>query len=249
MHRTTGTTRRWDAARCHDSCRAGRTRDTLGMADHLNLSADDVLMTTRSVRKRLDFDRPVPDDVIMEALDIALQSPTGSNRQGWQWVFIDDQATKDRICEVYARNFATYRSMPRATYAEDDPRTLAADRVVDSAQYLADNFAKSPVVFIPCLEGKPDAATSGAFWGSLLPAVWSFMLALRPRGLGSAWTTLHLINGGEQEVADIVDIPFDTYSQGGLFPIAYTIGTDFKPASRLPAREVSHWNRWGQRSR
>lgn len=219
------------------------------MTTSLNLSADQVLTTTRSVRKRLDFDRPVPTDVINDALEVALQAPTGSNRQGWQWVFIDDPATKDAICEIYARNFAMYRTMPRATYADDDPRTLAADRVVDSAQYLADNFAKSPVLLIPCLAGKPDADTSGAFWGSLLPAVWSFMLALRERGLGSAWTTLHMINGGEAEVADLVGIPFAEYSQGGLFPIAYTIGTDFKLASRLPASEVTHWNRWGTRER
>jgi nitroreductase len=208
------------------------------------LSADQVLTTTRSVRKRLDFERPVSRDVIMECLEIALQAPTGSNRQGWHWIFVEEADTRLALKEIYAENFALYRQVPRPTYSDDDPRTAAAPRVVDSAQFLADNFEKSPVMLIPCIEGRTDADNSAAFWGSLLPAVWSFMLALRERGLGSAWTTLHLPNGGERRAADLLGIPFDTVSQGGLFPIAYTKGTDFKLASRLPAAEVTHWNRW-----
>jgi nitroreductase len=99
---------------------------------------------------------------------------------------------------------------------------------------------------IPCIEGKPETSgSSAAFWGSLLPAVWSFMLALRERSMGSAWTTLHLINGGEEQAAELLGIPFDRFSQGGLFPIAYTVGTDFRPASRLPASDLTHWNTWG----
>jgi len=214
----------------------------------LGLDADQVLTTTRSVRKRLDFEREVSRDTVMRALDIALQAPTGSNRQGWQWVFVDDEDKKAELARIYADNFALYRSLPRPNYDADDPRALAADRVVDSAQYLADNFARSPILMIPCIEGKPETSgSSAAFWGSLLPAVWSFMLALRERGLGSAWTTLHLINGGEEQAADLLGIPFDRYSQGGLFPIAHTIGTDFRPASRLPARDLTHWNSWGTR--
>ena len=214
--------------------------------ERLGLDADQVLTTTRSVRKRLDFDRPVSRATVMDALDIALQAPTGSNRQGWQWVFVEDEAKKTELARIYAENFALYRSLPRPKYADDDPRARAADRVVDSAQYLADNFARSPLMMIPCIEGKPETSgSSAAFWGSLLPAVWSFMLALRERGMGSAWTTLHLINGGEEKAADLLGIPFDRYSQGGLFPIAHTLGTDFRPASRLPASDLTHWNSWG----
>ena len=212
--------------------------------DRLGLTADQVLTTTRSVRKRLDFDRPVEREVIMECLEIALQAPTGSNRQGWHWVFIEDEATRAELTSIYAENFAMYRQLPRPSSGEDDPRTAAAPRVVDSAQYLADNFHRAPVMLIPCIEGRTDADNSAAFWGSLLPAVWSFMLALRERGLGSAWTTLHLPNGGERRAADLLGIPHDSVSQGGLFPIAYTKGTDFKLASRVPAAEVTHWNRW-----
>jgi nitroreductase len=213
----------------------------------LNLSADEVLATTRSVRKRLDFERPVEREIVMECLDLALQAPTGSNRQGWQWVFVTDQAKKDALAKIYADNFALYRQMPRPQYDADDPRAGRMDKVVDSAQYLADNMQRAPILMIPCLEGKPDNAIGGfsaSFWGSLLPAVWSFMLALRERALGSAWTTLHLINGGEEQAADLLGIPHDRYSQAGLFPVAYTQGTDFKPASRLPASEVSHWDEW-----
>ena len=211
----------------------------------LNLSADEVLATTRSVRKRLDFDRPVTRDVVMECLELALQAPTGSNRQGWQWVFVTDQGKKDALAAIYAENFAGYRKLPRPQYATDDPRADRMDKVVDSAQYLADNMQKAPVLVIPCLEGRPaDGASGAAFWGSLLPAVWSFMLALRERSLGSAWTTLHLNNGGDQRAAELLGIPHDRYSQAGLFPIAYTRGTDFKPASRLPAEQVAHWDQW-----
>ncbi len=101
---------------------------------------------------------------------------------------------------------------------------------------------------IPCIQGagRLDSGTptfgQASAWGSLLPAVWSFMLALRERGLGSAWTTLHLPN--EREVADLLGIPFDTVTQGGLFPIAYTMGTDFKLAKRLPGSSLSHWDQW-----
>lgn len=212
---------------------------------HLNLSADEVLATTRSVRKRLDFDRPVEHEIVMECLDLALQAPTGSNRQGWQWMFVTDQDKRDALAKIYADNFALYRNMPAPSYADDDPRAGRMDKVIDSAQYLADNMQRAPILLIPCLEGKPVDGSNGAgFWGSLLPAVWSFMLALRERGIGSAWTTLHLINGGDEQAADLLGIPHDRYSQAGLFPIAYTKGTDFKVASRIPAADVSHWDQW-----
>ncbi len=213
----------------------------------LDLSADEVLATTRSVRKRLDFDRPVEHDILMECLELALQAPTGSNRQGWQWMFVTDEAKKLVLQDIYQKNFAWYASQPRPAYDSGDPRAAAADKVVDSATYLAENMHRAPVLLVPCLEGRPVEGIGGmsaSFWGSLLPAVWSFMLALRERGIGSSWTTLHLINGGEEKAAELLGIPFDRYSQAGLFPIAYTKGTDFKVASRLPAAEVSHWDTW-----
>jgi nitroreductase len=213
----------------------------------LNLTADELLTTTRSVRKRLDFDRPVPREVVMECLEIALQAPTGSNSQGWQWVFVEDDAKKLALRDIYRPNFQAYRQRARPTYDAGDPRAERADNVADSANYLSDNFHLAPVLMIPCLAGRPGDGSGGisaSFWGSLLPAVWSFMLALRERGLGSAWTTLHLPSGGEQQAAELLGIPHEQYSQAGLFPIAYTKGTDFKPASRLPVGSVTHWNEW-----
>jgi nitroreductase len=213
----------------------------------LNLSADEVLTTTRSVRKRLDFDKPVEREVVMECLDIALQAPTGSNRQGWQWVFVDDPDKKQALRDIYLPNFLSYAQLPKPRYGDEDPRAERFDAVAGSAMYLAENFHRAPILMIPLIEGRIDNSVDGmgaSFWGSLLPAVWSFMLALRERGIGSAWTTLHLINGGERQAADLLGIPHDKYSQAGLFPIAYTQGTDFKQASRLPAEQLTHWNEW-----
>lgn len=213
----------------------------------LNLSADEVLLTTRSVRKRLDFERPVERSVIEECLDIALQAPTGSNRQGWQWVFVEDPHKKKVLADIYRTNFAIYANAPRASFGAEDLREQRMDAVRDSATYLSDNFERSPVLMIPCIEGRLDnlpAFATASIWGSLLPAVWSFMLALRERGLGSAWTTIHLMNDGERQAAELLGIPFDSFTQGGLFPIAYTLGTDFKPAPRLPASDLMHWDTW-----
>jgi nitroreductase len=212
----------------------------------LNLSADEVLTTTRSVRKRLDFDRPVERAVVEECIEIAIQAPTGSNVQSWQWVVVEDPELKAAVCEHYGRNFDHYAAQPGRQFSAGDTRAERQDKVRDSATYLRQNFHRAPFLVIPCFEGRmgegiASPAQAGA-WGSILPAVWSFMLALRERGLGSAWTTLHLPN--EREVAELLGIPFDRYTQAGLFPVAYTKGTDFKRAARIPAAELIHWDRW-----
>jgi nitroreductase len=207
----------------------------------LNLSVDDVLTNTRAVRKRLDFEKPVPREVLLECLELALQAPTGSNSQGWQWVFVDDPEQKKALADIYRTNATPYLDLPKPEYG--DVRDEQRPRVYDSAKYLNEHLHEAPVMLIPCLEGRPEGTGAG-FWGSLLPAVWSFMLALRSRGLGSAWTTLHLVGDGEKQAAELLGIPFDKYSQAGLFPIAYTKGTDFRPAKRLPAEQVTHWNSW-----
>jgi nitroreductase len=214
---------------------------------HLNLSADEVLKTTRSVRKRLDFDKPVERAIVEECLEIALQAPTGSNSQGWHWIIVEDAAKKKALADIYRKNWDLYANMPGREFAAGDSRGERMPLVRDSAGYLAENFEKAPMLMIPCIDGRldnlPAFAGAGA-WGSLLPAVWSFMLALRERAMGSAWTTIHLMNDGEKEAADLLGIPFDKVTQGGLFPIAYTIGTDFKPAKREPLSKVLHWDKW-----
>ncbi|MDH3679130.1 MAG: nitroreductase family protein [Acidimicrobiia bacterium] len=213
----------------------------------LDLSADEVLTTTRSVRKRLDFDRPVDRSTVLECIEIALQAPTGSNSQGWQWMVIEDDAKKRAISALYKKNFDVYTSQPGREYPDGDTRAERRDLVRSSADYLSENFHRSPFLVIPLIEGRLDEGLNSfaqaSAWGSILPAVWSFMLALRARGLGSAWTTLHLPD--EQEAAEILGIPFDRYTQAGLFPVAYTKGTDFKLAERLPAAELTHWDTFG----
>jgi len=167
-------------------------------------STDHLLTTTRSVRKRLDFSRPVDSAVILQCIDIALQAPTGSNSQGWSFVVVTDAAKRKTIADYYAKSFAAYAGDPsrRATYDAADTRAQQMPKVVDSAVYLAEHMHEAPVMVIPCIEGRvekePVVAQAGTY-GSILPAAWSFMLALRSRGLGTAWTTLHLVY--EHEVA------------------------------------------------
>jgi nitroreductase len=210
----------------------------------LNLSADEVLTTTRAVRKRLDITRPVERDVLMECIEIAHQAPTGSNRQNWRWMFVTDPAKKQTIADYYGANYDAYsKNPPSAQYPDGDLRAERRDKVGSSATYLREHFHEVPVMLIPLIEGRMDglpSASTASKWGSILPAVWSFMLALRERGLGSAWTTLHLPN--EREVAELLGIPYDGWTQVGLFPVAYTIGTDFKPAPRLPAEDFVHFD-------
>jgi len=210
----------------------------------LPLTADEVLTTTRSVRKRLDFTRPVEREVVEECLQIAQQAPTGSNRQGWQFVVVTDAAKRLAIADLYRKGWERYRSAGRPTY--DDPNRAATQaRVSDSAQYLADHFHEAPIFLIPCITGRTDGqpanAQSGVF-GSILPAAWSFMLAARARGLGTCWTTIHLMH--EKEAADVLGIPYDTVMQVALTPVAYTKGTDFKPAPREPLASTVHWDQW-----
>lgn len=214
----------------------------------LDLSPDELLTTTRSVRKRLDLGRPVERSVVEECIDIALQAPTGSNSQGWHWMVVEDPAKKAALAEMYGRHFDPYIAMGKELqlHPDDDVRTQRQEAVTSSAEYLREHFHEVPLMVIPCIEGRlaetSDTFSQASFWGSVLPAVWSFMLALRARGLGSSWTTLHLPS--EREAAELLGIPFDRVTQAGLFPVAYTIGDSFRPATRLAASEVLHWDTW-----
>ena len=215
---------------------------------NLDLSLDELLTTTRAVRKRLDLARPVEPGAIRECLEIALQAPTGGNTQGWHFVVVTDAAKRAKLAELYRRAFEVYRGMPTAAgnIHQDDPlRGPQQKRVMNSAEYLAAHLHEVPVHVIACIDGRIDdlpPARSAGFWGSLFPAAWNFMLAARARGLGTSWTTLHLMY--EREAAEILGIPFDRISQGVLIPVAYTQGTDFKPARRQPLDDVLHMDGW-----
>jgi nitroreductase len=212
----------------------------------LDLTADEVLTTTRSVRKRLDLTRPVPRELLLECVEIALQAPTGSNSQGWAWMFVEELGKKQAIADVYRRGFTAYRQNPRsAAYPEGDLRAQHRDAVTSSADYLSEHFHEVPVMLIPLIEGRLDGVgvvQGASAWGSILPAVWSFMLAARSRGLGTAWTTLHLAN--EAQTAELLGIP-DGITQVALIPVAYFTGNDFKPAVRPPVEGITYWETWG----
>lgn len=219
------------------------------------LTVDELLTTTRAVRKRLDLERPVSRELLEECLELALQAPSGSNAQGWQFVFVTDREKRRVIGELYAKSFDAYRNASFSAHAladaqpEDSARAQQMERVVSSAEHLAEVMGQVPVHFIPCISGRVDelsgpganAARSG-FYGSILPATWSFMLAARSRGLGTAWTTLHLTY--EKEVAELLGIPYESVTQTALIPVAHYTGESFKPALRKPLDEVLHWDTW-----
>lgn len=214
----------------------------------LNLSADEVLATTRAVRRRLDFDRPVDFSVIHECLELAVQSPTGSLGQFWQFVLVDDPQQRAALGTLYKRGWDDYVNQPHSIFnlhQGNAEMAEAARRAGDSASYLGNHMARAPWLLIPVISGRLEGASSdmmAGMYGSILPAVWSFMLAARERGLGTCWTTIHLVH--EQEAADILGIPYQDYTQVAMIPIAYTKGTDFKPAPRKDLGQFIHRNRW-----
>jgi nitroreductase len=209
-------------------------------------SCDRLLTTTRSVRRRLDFSRPVPRELIERCVEIALQAPTGSNAQGWHFYVVTDPAKKKALRDLYKTGFDLYLGNDsfRPKYAEADLRAAQRPRVEASATYLAEHLHEAPALVIPCIEGRVEQGgvlAQASIYGSILPAAWSFMLALRARGLGAAWTTLHLMY--EKEAAKLLGIP-DHVTQTALLPVAYTKGSEFQVARRLPVSAVTHWDRW-----
>lgn len=203
-------------------------------------AADELLSTTRAVRKRLDLKRAVPREVIIDCVRISQQAPTASNQQGWRWVIVDDAKIRAELARLYNEVAGTYFVEARkAAEASGQAQNM---RVYESAKYLADHFHEVPVHVIPCLEGgRPFPGTEASFYASIFPAVWSFQLALRARGLGTVITTLHLFK--HEEAAQILGLPADI-TQCALLPVAYTMGDVFKPASRPRAESIIHWNKW-----
>ena len=214
-----------------------------------DLSADHVLRTTRAVRTRLDFDRPVPREVIRECLDIALQAPTGSNRQNWHFVVITDEAQRNAIGDLYRRAIgaaqADVRALTRIDPADADTYEAQTTRVNNSAHWFFDHVQRSPGMLIPCISGRIDGPwrmATASHVGSVIQAAWSFMLAARARNIGSVWTTVHLAL--EEEAAEILGIPYADVMQVALIPFGYVVGNPFKEAEREPLDLVTHWDRW-----
>jgi nitroreductase len=212
-----------------------RGKDSMDIA-----SVDELLTTTRAVRKRLDLDRPVGRDVILECIRLAMQAPTASNAQDWRWLVVTNANKRGAIADTYRSIGAQY--LAQAAETASDAQT---QRVYRSALGLTEILARVPVHVIPCLERRFDGSdllTAASAWASIIPVGWSFMLALRSRGLGSVWTTMHLAQA--ERIAELLGIP-DTVTQAALFPVAYTIGTEFRLAARPPAETVTFWDSWG----
>ena len=207
----------------------------------LELTPDELLTTTRAVRKRLDLERPVEREVLEECLALAQQAPTGSYKQDWHFVVVTDPDLRAGLAELWRKGGEKY--LGGIGKPEEIPGMMG--RVLGGVFHLVDHLHEVPVHVIPCIEGRTDG--KGVFaqasrWGSVMPAAWSFMLAARSRGLGSVWTSFHLAH--EQEAAELLGIPYDEIMQAALIPVAYTVGTDFKPAKRAPLETMVHWDRW-----
>ncbi|WP_405923807.1 nitroreductase family protein [Streptomyces sp. NBC_00035] len=214
----------------------------------LDLSSDELLSTTRAVRHRLDLTRPVPRQLLEECVDLAVQAPTGRNRQRWHFVIVTDKERRAALAEVWRAGVATpgvSDPVPTRDVRRANVVPGVMDRVFSGATHLYEHLHEVPALVIPCVEGRTDDAPvvrQAGTWGSILPAVWSFMLAARARGLGTCWTTGNLVH--EKEAARILGIPHGEVMQAALIPVAYTLGTGFRPARRVPREEVLHWDAW-----
>jgi nitroreductase len=224
--------------------RAGKATRGEWMTEFNLAETDSLLKTTKQVRRRLDLTRPVPVDTVLECIDVASRAPIGGNIEINRWLVIDDAATKAALADLYREFGADYLEQGRKT-VESMGNERTAKAVVDSSLHLLDHLHEVPMMIVPVRNDRPGPSTfdQATFWGSVIPGVWSLQLALRARGIGSAWTTLHLYKEGE--AAKLLGLP-DTVTQVALLPTAYFTGDRFHPAKRRPAREITYHNRWKQ---
>jgi nitroreductase len=215
----------------------------------LDLSTDELLTTTRAVRKRLDLARPVEGAIIRECLDLAVQAPTPGGRQNWHFIVVADPVQRAALAALYRRATAeTARDVEadrQRAIAAGEEQAASFARMMASSRYLQDHLHEVPIFVIPCVQGRAEnlpPIEQVGLWAGIMPATWSFMLAARSRGLGTVLTTIHLLY--EREAADILGIPYDQVTQVALIPVAFTLGTAFKPAARKPLDAVLHWDRW-----
>ena len=199
---------------------------------------DRLLTTTRAVRKRLDFARDISDEIIFECIDLAEQAPTGGNDASRRWLVIRDQGLKDQLGKLYAEVGTLFLEARGRLDGTGHPK----EQVVSSSAYLVDNFSKAPALVICAIWGLHDNSGRPGLFDSAIPSAWSFNLALRSRGLGTAYATM--LNNKTAEVSDILGIPSGVTTLV-CFPVAYTIGQEFSPASRRPASNITYFDQWG----
>ena len=213
---------------------------------------DRLLTTTKAVRRRLDLTRPVARETIVDCIRLASYAPNASNAQDWKWVVVDDPEVRRAAGEQYRKmTVPPVSKMLESKLAMGDE---AGARISRSIIYLAEHMAEVPVLVFPCYDkdaaadrydallgpGRTSREMDSGKYASIYPAVWSFQLALRSRGLGSALTTAH--QGDQKAMAAILGIP-ETWDQAALIPVAYTTGDDFKPSPRQPVEDTIIWNR------
>lgn len=218
----------------------------------ISISPEELLTTTRAVRKRLDLEKPVEIELVKRCIEIAQQAPTASNRQNWHFMVITDQFIKNSLSDLFRKGWQFYIKSPtsvaKSASSDDDPHKSKTQRkIYESAKYLVDNLNNVPIFVIPCIEGRTDGSNipvvaQSAIWGSIAPAVWSFMLAARLYGLGTTWTSFHLMF--EKEAAELLNIPYEKVMQVALIPVAYYKGDSFKAAPRDSVEKIVHVNSW-----
>tara|TARA_B100000530_G_scaffold145432_1_gene90996 strand:- start:968 stop:2137 length:1170 start_codon:yes stop_codon:yes gene_type:complete len=199
---------------------------------------DRLLTTTRAVRKRLDLEREVSDDVIFTCIDLAEQAPTGGNDASRRWLVIRDQDLKNQLGELYAEVGTLFVNARGRLDGTGHPK----EQVVSSSAYLVENFAKVPVLVMCAIWGIHDNSGRPGLFDSAIPSAWSFNLALRSRGLGTAYATM--LNDKTDEVSELLGIP-EGVTTLVCFPVAHTIGHDFSPAPRRPAAQITYFDQWG----
>jgi nitroreductase len=207
----------------------------------LDLTIDELLSTTRAVRKRLDLTRPVETEILQECINLALQAPLPPIIK-IHFIVVTDPSQRAALASLYRKGFDLMYYVREQAIATDDKAALS--KILDLAQYLVDHLHEVPVHVIPCIEGrveKESAVWQVGLWGSIFPAAWSFMLEARSRGLGTVLTCNHLLF--EKEAAEILGIPYEQVTQAALIPVAYTLGTNFRPAARSSLASVIHWDR------
>jgi nitroreductase len=215
-----------------------------GSGPAVSLTVEQVLSTTRTVRKGLDFTRPVPREVIEDCLRLAQQAPTGGNAQQAHYVVVTEPGKKKALTAIYLRAWEVYKASPWPEY-QDPQHAAQQPRVFESAQYLADHMAEVPALVVPCISPRLDNQPvwiQAVFWGSIVPQAWSFMLAARTRGLGVAFTTLH--NMFEEDAANVLGLPYRDVTQMGILAVGYARKSDYKPAYREPLAKFLHWDTW-----